>query len=53
MRGIAGSLSEQDMADLGAFYASHQTNAGDAAAPAPSAQVAELLKKGNCASCHG
>lgn len=23
MRGIAGSLSEQDMADLGAFYAQH------------------------------
>ncbi|MFT3664485.1 c-type cytochrome [Piscinibacter sp.] len=55
MRGIAASLSEQDMADLGAFY---ETNGGPAAnaaaaAPTPPAQVAELLTKGNCASCHG
>ncbi|WP_338414237.1 c-type cytochrome [uncultured Sphaerotilus sp.] len=53
MRGIAGSLSDQDMADVSAFYASHQAPASTAVAPAPSAVVAELLKKGNCASCHG
>jgi cytochrome c553 len=55
MRGIAGSLSDQDIADVAAFYASHQrpTAAAAAPAPAPSAAVAELLKKGNCASCHG
>ena len=53
MRGIAGSLSEQDMADLGAFYASQ------AGAPAPetpraaSPQVAALIEKGACISCHG
>jgi len=52
MRGIAASLTDQDMADLGAFYAS-QKGTPAAAAPQPSAQVAELLKKGNCASCHG
>jgi cytochrome c553 len=52
MRAIAGSLSEQDMADLGAYYAS-QKGTPAAAAPVPSVAVAELLKKGNCASCHG
>ena len=56
MRSIAGSLSEQDMADLGAFY---QQQAKDApavaakAAPEPSPKVAELLKKAACISCHG
>lgn len=53
MRGIAGSLSEQDMADLAAFYSSHKTAPVAAASPQPSTAVAELLKKGNCASCHG
>jgi cytochrome c553 len=53
MRGIAGSLSDQDIADVAAFYASHQAPASTAVAPAPTAAVAELLKKGNCASCHG
>ena len=55
MRGIAQGLSEQDMADLGAFYEASGGPAanGDAPAPTPPAPVAELLKKGNCASCHG
>ena len=53
MRGIAASLSDQDIADVSAFYASHPVPATAAAAPVPSAAVAELLKKGNCASCHG
>jgi cytochrome c553 len=53
MRGIAASLSDQDIADVSAFYASHQAPASTASAPVPSAAVAELLKKGNCASCHG
>ena len=56
MRAIAASLSDQDMADLAAFY-EQESKLGDApeakAAPLPSAEVAELLKKGNCASCHG
>jgi cytochrome c553 len=55
MKGIAASLSDQDMADLGAYYedlGGPATNAA-AAAPTPPAAVAELLKKGNCASCHG
>lgn len=54
MRGIALSLSEQDMADIAAFY--EQQGKGAAApetVPAPSAKVAELLTKGACVSCHG
>ncbi len=57
MRAIAGSLSDQDMADLGAFYEQHGASAVKnvaAAGPAtPPAGVAELLTKGACASCHG
>jgi len=57
MRAIAASLSDQDMADIAAFYAQQ----GQADAPAlaakpdvlPSPAVAELLKRGNCVSCHG
>lgn len=53
MRGIAGSLSDQDMADLGAFYESHATVSAPEAIKAPSAAVAALLDKGACLSCHG
>ena len=53
MRGIAGSLSEQDMADLAAFYTAQ---GGTAPADTPktgSAAAAALVEKGACASCHG
>ena len=55
MRGEAGSLTDQDIADLSVYYASHPPAASTAAAAAaaPSEQVAELLKRGNCMSCHG
>ena len=57
MRGIAGSMSETDMADLAAYYqkqnASNVKSVADAPAAAPSADVAALLSKGACASCHG
>ena len=63
MRAIAGSLSDQDIADVAAYYAQLGSPAGSAAAPAPAAsaapaheappQVAALLTKGNCVSCHG
>ena len=56
MRSIADSLTEQDIADLAAFYeASGKTDAAPAPKPAhePSTAVAELLKKGACLSCHG
>jgi cytochrome c553 len=63
MRAIAASLTDQDIADIAAFYsrlgmegaASAAAPAASAAAPAlePSAQVAKLLAQANCASCHG
>lgn len=56
MRAIAASLTEKDMADLAAYYAQLGTADGApkaAAAETPPAEVAALLTKGNCASCHG
>jgi cytochrome c553 len=57
MRGIAGSLTDQDMADLGAYYEQHGASmvkaVADTPAVPPSAAVAELLTRGACASCHG
>src|SRR5690606_6843034 len=54
MRSIADSLSEQDIADLAAYYAAQGGGEGGAkAAREPSAQVAQLLQKGACVSCHG
>jgi cytochrome c553 len=53
MRGIALSLSEQDMADLAAFYAGHATKAAPETVPEPSPAVKALLDKGACISCHG
>ena len=56
MRGIAESLSDQDILDLAAYY---ETQGGPhaelpaEAQPAPAGAVAELLTKGNCAACHG
>jgi len=54
MRGIAVSLSDQDIADLAAFYSAQaQVPVVPEVGPAPSAKVAELLSKGACISCHG
>ncbi len=57
MRSIAGSLSDADMADLGAYYEQHGSsaikNVAAGSGPAPGPAVAELLTKGACASCHG
>jgi len=56
MRGIAGSLTEKEMADLGAFYEQHGRSSVVSVARTvkePSAQVKALLDKGACASCHG
>lgn len=53
MRGIAGSLSEQDMADLAAFYSTQGGQPVPDAPKAASAAVAALLEKGACVSCHG
>jgi len=68
MRAIAGSLSDQDIADVAAYYAQLGSPPGAAAASAsgasapaaslppghePPPQVAKLLAQANCASCHG
>jgi cytochrome c553 len=55
MRAISGSLADQDIADLAAFYEGHAKNvtpAPDTVAE-PNADVKDLLTKGACASCHG
>jgi cytochrome c553 len=52
MRSVAGSLTDGDIADLAAFY-SAQTKPSSATPEAVAPAVAELLKKGNCTSCHG
>lgn len=57
MRSIAASLTDQDIADVAAFYES-LGKAGAEPIPAqvqiqPSAEVAKLLAQANCASCHG
>ena len=57
MRAIAASLSDQDMADLGAFYETNEASSvkpvADTGARAAPPDVAALLTKGACASCHG
>jgi cytochrome c553 len=56
MRGIAESLSDQDILDLSAYYEQQggpHTEVPAEAQPAAAGAVAELLTKGNCAACHG
>jgi len=56
MRGIAETLTDQNMADLAAYYSSHGVVEGQSApkdVKAPNAQVTALLAKANCAACHG
>ena len=56
MRGIAVGLSEQDIAAISAYYEALPKEVkplGDKPAREPSAQVAGLLQKAACASCHG
>ncbi|MEO7337265.1 MAG: c-type cytochrome [Caldimonas sp.] len=57
MRSIATTLTDQDIADVAAFYENLGKGEGapaPAAAAAPAApEVAKLLAQANCASCHG
>ena len=57
MRSIADSLSDQDVNDISNFYASSGADASHPLAEKPSkepnAQVAALLQKAACVSCHG
>ena len=54
MRGIAQTLTEQDIADISAYCEQHgKTAPAPEQVPAPSAEVKVLLDKGACISCHG
>jgi cytochrome c553 len=54
MRAIATTLSDQDMADIAAYYEQLDKGAAAPAAPAEApADIAKLLTKANCESCHG
>ena len=56
MRGVADNLTEQDMADIGAYYEAHGKVQGApelAKAAEGSARVTALVQKGACVSCHG
>ena len=56
MRGVADNLSDQDMADIGAYYEAHG-KVDAALAPgktaAASTRVTALLQRGTCVACHG
>jgi cytochrome c553 len=55
MRAIATTLSDQDMADVAAYYEQLGKGVGAAPAEAQAApeNVAKLLAQANCVSCHG
>ncbi len=53
MRGIGGPLSDQDMADLAAFYSTQVSTTAPETPRAANVAAAALIEKGACASCHG
>jgi cytochrome c553 len=57
MRGIAASLSDQDIADISNYYENlgkqDRHTLGDKPNREPDAQVAGLIQKAACFSCHG
>jgi cytochrome c553 len=53
MRGIAASLSDQDINDIAAYYSAQGKQGSDKLSRDPAGKVAELFQKGNCVSCHG
>jgi cytochrome c553 len=57
MRGVAESMTAQDITDISTFYENlgreERKAAADKPNREPSAHVAGLLQKANCASCHG
>lgn len=54
MRGVAGSLTDQDIADLAAFYDQHgKAASAPAAAAAVDVPAALKDKMAACAACHG
>jgi cytochrome c553 len=54
MRSVALGLTDQDTADIAAYYENHGKGAAaPEQLPPPPPKVAELLTKGGCAGCHG
>lgn len=54
MRGVAGSLSDQDMADVATYYEHLGKDAGAAAVPATAEPPAALKDRmATCVACHG
>jgi cytochrome c553 len=55
MKSVSASLSDQDIADLAAYYEASgaQLPPRPGKSGPPSAAVQALLTKGNCAACHG
>lgn len=55
MKAVAASLSDQDIADLSAYYASqgHDLPPTPAEGGQATTQVQALLTKGTCVACHG
>ena len=53
MKAIAASLTEQDVADLAAFYEKQNVAGAEKSVPTAPARVAALLDKGQCITCHG
>lgn len=55
MKGVAASLTDQDIQDIAAYYEAHGKDLLGAGGRggAPSQQVQALLTKGNCIACHG
>lgn len=54
MRGIAANLTDQDIADLAAYYSESGPRVPEPEKAAPgSARAQELVTKGGCTSCHG
>lgn len=55
MKAIATSLTDQDIADLAAYYATHGRDLPPSPAKggAASPDVQALLTRGNCVACHG
>ncbi len=56
MRGVATALTDQDIADVSAYYAASGSSEGATApgkAPEATGKAAALVQKGACLSCHG
>ena len=53
MQAVAASLSDQDIADIAAYYSEQNKPQAPATQPPAPPAVQAILEKANCASCHG